>query len=99
MLVSPLASSTSPATYFIGHEPSGRWPDSTQAKARSAAPCSPATVRAIAASRWFQTSACPPTVHGMAPSGSCAATIEAAEAATCPEVSTACGSRGPGSCR
>jgi len=24
MLVSPLASSTSPATYFIGHEPSGR---------------------------------------------------------------------------
>jgi hypothetical protein len=25
MLVSPLASSTSPATTFIGHEPSNRW--------------------------------------------------------------------------
>ena len=25
MLVSPLASSTSPATAFIGQEPSGRW--------------------------------------------------------------------------
>ena len=39
----------------------------------------------------------------MAPSGSCIATIDAAEAAISPEVSTgvssACGSRGPGSCR
>ena len=84
MLVSPLASSTSPATYFIGHEPSARWPASTHAKARSAAACSPATVSAIADSRWFQTSVCSPVVQGMAPSGSCMATIDAAEAAISP---------------
>ena len=32
---------------------------------------SPATISAIAASTWFQTSTCSPTVHGTAPSASC----------------------------
>ena len=80
MLVSPLASSTSPPTIFIGQEPSWRWLRSHQAYAASAASTCPATSSAIAASTWFQTSTCSPVVHGTAPSGSC---IEAIDAAVC----------------
>ncbi len=83
MLVSPLASSTSPATVFIAQEPSWRWLRSHQEYAASAASTSPATSSAIAASTWFQTSTCSPVVHGTAPSGSCIDAIEAAVWATC----------------
>src|SRR5512141_2324774 len=83
MLVSPPASSTSPAEYFIAHEPSSRWVRRTQAQARSTASARPATRRAIAASTWFHTSVCWPVVQGMAPSGSCIASIATPDRATC----------------
>ena len=77
MFVSPLASSTTPATVFSGQEPSRRWVRRTQAQARSTASCRPATSSAIAASTWFQTSVWPPTVQGIAPSRSWTASIAA----------------------
>ena len=82
MLVSPLASSTVAPTSLSGTEPSGRWTVGTQAYARSAADTSPAASSAIAASTWFQTSVWPPGTHGIAPEGSCAATMLAAVALT-----------------
>ena len=88
MLVSPLASSTTPPTVFIGQEPSWRWVRSHQAYAASAASTCPATSIAIAASTWFQTSTCSPTFQGTAPSGSCTSAMEAAVWATCALEST-----------
>ena len=82
MLDSPEWSSTSPATIFIGHEPSARWVSRTHANARSAASRRPPTSSPIADSRWFQTSVCSPRDHGIAPDGSCTASIVAAVCST-----------------
>ena len=71
-----------------GTEPSARWTVGTQAYARSAAATSPAASSAIAASTWFQTSVWPPGTHGIAPEGSCAATMLAAVALTSGAVRT-----------
>ena len=88
MLVSPLWSSISPPTIFIGHEPSSRWVSRHHWNARSDASTWPPTSSAIADSMWFQTSVCSPTVHGTAPSGSCMAAIDAAVCSTCADVSS-----------
>src|SRR4051795_9447443 len=88
MLTSPRSSSTRPPTTFIGKEPSARCIVGTHAYAASAASTCPPTSIAIAASTWFQTSTCSPTVQGTAPDGSCIAAIEAAVSATCAAVST-----------
>src|SRR5687768_11302774 len=88
MFVSPLASSTVPPTSLSGTEPSWRWTVGTQAYARSAASTSPAATSAIAASTWFQTSVWPPGTQGIAPEGSCTATMLAAVALTSCAVST-----------
>ena len=79
MLISPRASSTSPPTIFIGHEPSARCMRRHPVVARARRP-RPGRRRAAPsrASTWFQTSMCSPTVHGIAPHGSCIAAIEAA---------------------
>ena len=110
-LVSPLASSTSPPTIFIGHEPSAalraRPPSGRPAPPRRPGRRRPAPSRD---STWFQTSVCCPGVHGIAPQGSCIATIDAAVAATSPAASArvsspraaharACGSTSPSTCR
>src|SRR5215218_3989371 len=86
MLVSPLASSTTPPTVFNGHEPSRRWVRRTHCQARSAASSRPARSSAIADSTWFQTSVWPPTVHGTAPSGSWTASIARPDCVTCEPV-------------
>src|SRR4051794_4490997 len=86
MLVSPLASSTTPPTVFIGHEPSCRCVRRTHCHARSAASCRPVSRSAMAASTWFHTSVCPPTVHGIAPSGSWTASMARPESTSCSSV-------------
>ena len=89
MLVSPLASSTSPATVFIGQEPSCRWVRGAPVVRRLGGlhlhrrPAAPSR-----ASTWFHTSMCSPTVHGTAPSASCIEAMDAAVCATCALVST-----------
>ena len=88
MLTSPRSSSGWPLTIFIGNEPSARWIVGIHAYARSAAVTWPPTSIAIAPSTWFQMSTCSPTVHGMAPHGSCIAAIDAAVSAMSTALST-----------
>src|SRR3569623_2314402 len=88
MLVSPLASSTTPPTVCSGHDPSARCARRTQPHAAATSADRPATSRAIADSTWFHASTCPPTVHGIAPSASCTDAIAAPDAATSARQST-----------
>ena len=88
MLLSLLASSTTPLRSWIGHEPSARWVVRHQSNAARAGSSSPAAVSAIAFSTWSHGSVWPPSNHGMAPEGSCVAAIDCAVWRHCAGVST-----------
>src|SRR3954453_1872454 len=89
MFVSALGSSTTPAVNRIGHEPSSCWVARHHSYARRAAFSSPPSTKPIAASTWFHTSVCVPSLHGNAPSACCTRAMEAAVART------SAGDRGP----